>query len=384
RQITVRHLLLHTSGIPSTACDTRVNAQTIADYVAELQTVEPSAPVGTSHNYCSGNYNVLGRILEVVSGQSFGEYIQEHVFAPLDMKRSFTAEQQAQDAGLAQGYQWFFGLPAATHHRYNPSQVPSGYIVSSVEDMGHFLISQLNAGQYLDTRLLSAGSISAMQIPGTQRGNGGGYGFGWVIAPVGGVPAIWHDGVNVNFHSMLLMQPKTKRGAVLLFNSFGIVAYESAYKEIETGVTRLLAGMEPIAPAQSLGSTYLIIDLLLAIVLGIALWPLVQIRKWHRWLLARQPSGSVPLIRVSLRSAWEMGFALVFLIGVRLFIVEGLGAQSWYEVLSVFPDFVVWIWAFALIIFLTGVFRTKIIIQTRRSRTRVDEPALDTPFVRTL
>jgi CubicO group peptidase (beta-lactamase class C family) len=59
RQITVRHLLLHTSGLPATACDTRGNARTLAEYVAELQTVEPAAPVGTRHIYCSGNYNLL-------------------------------------------------------------------------------------------------------------------------------------------------------------------------------------------------------------------------------------------------------------------------------------------------------------------------------------
>jgi CubicO group peptidase (beta-lactamase class C family) len=63
RQITVRHLLLHTSGLPVTACDTRGNAATLAEYVAELQTVEIAAPVGVRHIYCSGNYNVLGHII---------------------------------------------------------------------------------------------------------------------------------------------------------------------------------------------------------------------------------------------------------------------------------------------------------------------------------
>jgi CubicO group peptidase (beta-lactamase class C family) len=104
RQITVRHLLLHTSGLPVTACDMRRNAATLAEYVAELQTVELAAPVGARHIYCSGNYNVLGRIVETVSGQPFGEYIQEHLFTPLEMKQSFTSEHLAQQAGMAQGY----------------------------------------------------------------------------------------------------------------------------------------------------------------------------------------------------------------------------------------------------------------------------------------
>ncbi len=363
-QITVRHLLLHTSGIPATACDTRINAETLAEFVIELQTVKLDAPVGARHNYCSANYNILGRIIEVVSGQSFGEYMQKNIFAPLDMQQSFTSEQEAQQAGLAQGYQWFFGLSVPTHHPYNSSQLPSGYMISSVEDMSHFLLSQLNEGQYADIGLLSADSIAAMQTPGTDRSNGGGYGFGWIISPVGDVPTVWHDGVNVNFYSILLMQPETQRGAVILMNSFGIVAYESAYKEIEEGIARILAGMEPTEPYQSLGSLYSMIDALLAVILALVLFPLLRIRDWHRWLLERQQAGSLPLIRVGLRSAWEIGFALLFLTGMRVFIVTGLGAQSWYEVLTVFPDFIPWIWAIALIILFTGVVRMKFIVQT--------------------
>lgn len=368
-QITVRHLLLHTSGIPNTACDTRIDANTLAEYMAELQTVELDSPIGTRHNYCSGNYNILGRIIETVSGQSFGEYMQENVFTPLDMQHSFTSEQEAQQAGMAQGFQWFFGLPVPTHHRYNPSQLPSGYIISSVEDMSHFLVSQLNQGHYADSNILTVDGISAMQTPGIDRANDGGYGFGWVISPVGDVPAVWHDGVNVNYHSLLLMQPETRRGVVMLMNSFGIVAYESAYKEIEEGVVRLFTDQEPASDSTwSFGTIYLVIDVILAVILAIAATPLLRMRHWHRWLRERQQAGRLPLIRVSLRAAWEIGLALAFLIVIRLLVVTGIfGGQSWYEVLTVFPDFVLWIWALALVVFFTGVIRLKLILQTRRA-----------------
>jgi CubicO group peptidase (beta-lactamase class C family) len=379
-QITVRQLLLHTSGLPVTACDTRNNAATLAEFVAELQTVELSAPPGTRHSYCSGNYNVLGRILEVIAGQSFGDYMQEHVFAPLDMPHSFTSEPEAVRAGMPQGYQWFFGLPVPTHHRYNPSQLPSGYMISSVEDMSHFLIAQLNGGQYLETRLLSAETISAMQASGTERGTDGGYGLGWVISPVGEVPAVWHDGVNPGYHSMLLMQPGTQRGVVLLVNSFGVVAYESAYKEIEAGIARLLAGKDPAGPGPSLGRTYLVIDLVLAGILAIASIPLLRMRKWRGWLLARQQAGRLPLARAGLRAAAEVGGALVFLLGIRLFLGNGLGAQSWSEALAVFPDFVLWIWAFGLVLFTTGLVHMKILLQIRSAGEQNRQALLDAPF----
>ena len=71
-------------------------------------------------------------------------------------------------------------------------------------------------------------------------------------------------------------------------------------------------------------------------------------------------------MRVSLRAGWEIFFAVAFLTVIRVVIVTGLGAQSWYEVLTVFPDFVLWLWLLALAVLLTGVLRMKLIVQTRR------------------
>jgi CubicO group peptidase (beta-lactamase class C family) len=364
KQITVRHLLVHTSGLPSTACDTRADADTLAEYVAELQTVTLAAPPGTQHIYCSGNYNLLGRIVEKVSRQSFGSYMQQAVFEPLGMRHTFTDEQEALQVGMAQGYQWFFGGLVPTHHRFNASQLPSGSMISSVEDMSHFLIAQLNGGQYAGEPILSASSIAAMQTPGTQRGGNGGYGLGWVIAPVGDVPAVWHDGVAYNYHSMLLMQPETKRGVVLLANAFGLVAYESAYKEIEAGIARLMAGLEPASGSRvSLTTTYLMIDAILAGLMALALWPLLHIRRWYARLSKQHPAGRQRLGWAVVRAVWEIGFGLVILIAVRVVLVTGLGAQSWLEVLAAFPDFVVWVWGFALASLLSGAIRIALILR---------------------
>jgi hypothetical protein len=157
------------------------------------------------------------------------------------------------------------------------------------------------------------------------------------------------------------MQPETQRGAILLMNSFGIVAYESAYKEIEGGVVRMLAGLEPVESTQSVGGVYFLIDLVLAVALVFVLLPLLQMKKWHNWLAQRQQVGNLPGTRVHLRVACEIGFALVLLIGIRVFIVTGLGAQSWHEFFTVFPDFVLWIWVFAFVVFSTGVIRARLV-----------------------
>jgi CubicO group peptidase (beta-lactamase class C family) len=62
QQITVRHLLNHTSGLPERSCDSsRFGAATLEEFVTALQTIELDTPVGARHAYCSGNYGAVWR-----------------------------------------------------------------------------------------------------------------------------------------------------------------------------------------------------------------------------------------------------------------------------------------------------------------------------------
>jgi CubicO group peptidase (beta-lactamase class C family) len=367
-QITVRHLLEHTSGLPGTACEARVDDASLEQFVAELQTVKLAHPVGALHDYCSGNYNVLGRIIETVSGRSYSEYMQQQIFAPLDMRHTFTSEQAAQQDGLAQTYSWFFGPTVPTPSYYKPSQVPSGYVMSSAEDMCHFLIAQLNQGHYGAASLLSSDGIAAMQAPGVPTPGGEMYGLGLVRGSIGGVPIIHHDGVHANTRTFLFFEPETGRGAVLLISSWGLLA-DSTFTEIEAGVARLLAGQEP-APASSLSvpTLYLIIDVVFAGLLALALWPLLRLRRWDQRLRQRREAGRRWRLRVGLRMGWEVILPLALLTGARL-ALDTLGAQSWYQGLTFLPDLLVWLWTICLVMLLTGILRAAIVIRARRRKT---------------
>ena len=374
-RITVRHLLHHTSGIPVTACDTRVGAETLAQYVAELRTVALAAEPGARHSYCSGNYNVLGRVIEVVSGQSFGEYMQRQVFAPLDMRHSYTSEPEAEQAGLAQSYRWLFGLAVPARYHLEPSQLPSGYLIASAEDLTHFLVAQLNGGRYGATSVLSPAGIAAMQAPGVPIGPGRGeYGLGWQTGPLGGVPAVHHAGAHAYARTFLFMQPETRRGAVLLLNSQGMLA-EPAYQELVAGVARLLAGQEP-APASSLslGRLYLIVDAVLAALFALALWPLLRLPRWSAALRRRHSEARLRLPLLGLRLAAELGLPFVLLGGARL-VLHIMGAQSWAEGLAVFPDFGAWLWAVSLLVLLTGAARLALTLRVVRGDEGARAPA---------
>ena len=192
-QITVRHLLNQTSGLSTKTGRAFQGNPDSSDGALEaavraLRDVPLTQPVGKTYQYSTVNYAVLGMIVQTVSGQSFEDYVQEHIFVPLDMHTSYTSQSEAQSQGLASGYRYWFGQPVAADLADNRSLRPAGYLISSVEDMAHYLIAQLNDGRYADQTLISAQGIADMHQPAVSQGDDQSfYGMGWKIGPTGGV-----------------------------------------------------------------------------------------------------------------------------------------------------------------------------------------------------
>src|SRR5215472_10333645 len=138
-RITVRQLLNQTSGIPANSENEQKEGflgtgnETLEQYVRGLKTLALDRPVGASFEYANTNYSVLGLIVQVVSGQSYESYIQQHIFAPLQMSHSFASERSAQRDGLAQGYQLRFGFPVPTAQPYLRDMLPAGYLISTAQ-----------------------------------------------------------------------------------------------------------------------------------------------------------------------------------------------------------------------------------------------------------
>lgn len=148
-RLTVRHLLTHTSGLSTNAYfGLSIDEETTKESVVrQLKSVMPSTPPGDRFQYSNTNYVILGLIVESVSGQTFERYIQEHIFQPLGMAHSFTAQESARGNGLSHGHQYLFGFPVARSFPHNPSEIPAGFIISSAQDMGRYLLAVMNGGQ---------------------------------------------------------------------------------------------------------------------------------------------------------------------------------------------------------------------------------------------
>ena len=258
-EITVRHLLNHTSGISTKTGrtyqgDGDTSDSALEQAVRKLESAALTAPVGSKHQYSTINYSVLGLIVQTVAGQSYESYVQAKILDPLQMRNSFTSEGAAQPAGLATGYNYWFGRPRAANLAYNRGLVPAGYLIASAEDMTHYVVSQLNRGRYRDASVLSSSGISELHRPAVQTPKEGtSYGMGWFVGPLNDTPVIHHQGETFNFHSNVVLIPQSRRGVVVLMNAENSLDLFTSGRmgTIAAGVTSLLEGQVPPSPPSS-------------------------------------------------------------------------------------------------------------------------------------
>lgn len=103
KQITLRHLLTHTSGLPEQG-QGNVDATSHLKLINWIGSQKLEFPSGTGWRYTDYNYMVLGYIVEKISKQPLAEYIKEYIFDPANMKESGIGEKMPEDIFLAEGY----------------------------------------------------------------------------------------------------------------------------------------------------------------------------------------------------------------------------------------------------------------------------------------
>jgi len=253
-QITVRHLLYQTSGLSfASGSMVLVNWDDSPDanekQARELATFKPTRPVGSAFEYSNVNYNLLGLIIEAASGETYEGYIQNHIFTPLDMSHSYTSQAAAKQNGLAVGHISWFGFPIAVPDLPRPrGSLPSGQLISTTEDMAHYLIAQLNGGRYGEVQILSPEGIAEMHSPAvdatTMGVDMGYYGMGWFVQQTDQGVSLWHDGTGPDYYSYMALLPDQNRGLVLLFNTNEFMI-NFALKFVGGGAASLLAGAQP-------------------------------------------------------------------------------------------------------------------------------------------
>lgn len=139
---TIRQLLSHTSGIASAGCVWSTRS-TLAECVDSIAEAPADATPGTEFAYGNTSYSVAGRIIEVVTGQSFAEAFHRRIAEPLGMTQTR-----------------FEGV----HHPNVDNPVPAASAESSLADYGRFVAMLANDGVFEGRRILSVESARATEV----------------------------------------------------------------------------------------------------------------------------------------------------------------------------------------------------------------------------
>jgi CubicO group peptidase (beta-lactamase class C family) len=234
-RVTIRHLLTHTSGMGEISSDEARDIGNLAGlirlYVEKPVRFEP----GTKWVYCQSGINTAARIVEVVSGSSFDQFVERRLFGPLGMKDTtfyLTEEQlprlatsyRRTDRGEleATGIGILNGKTPTSRDRFPAA---NGGLFSTAPDYARFCQMVLNGGELEGTRYLKPESVKLMttvQTGGLKTGftEGNGWGLGWcVVREPQGVTAMLSPGTFGHggaYGTQAWIDPRKKRIYILM------------------------------------------------------------------------------------------------------------------------------------------------------------------------
>lgn len=257
RQITLRQILSHTSGMPDMdefEYDELVKHPETDDgaaerYVRALSSRKLVANPGERFSYSNIAYNILGDLIAKISSKTFEAYLKEQVLLPAGMPGSALSPSDVDQNKLAAPHLRVPEMIVNPIMPYHRADAPASFLHTSVLDMCHWCMTCLNQGSYAGQKLLTPDSYRMMWTPVVQRGYPPLYesaGLGWTLGHVDGVKTVSHGGGGFGWTSFLILLPEKGRAAIILCNE-----ESSAHSQVTDAVIHTMLDREPVPGAVS-------------------------------------------------------------------------------------------------------------------------------------
>lgn len=235
REIRVRDLLCHRSGLPTWGGDLLSYGSTYTqdEILHRIRHIPLTLKFRSDYGYSNMMFSAAGKIIAVVAQSSWEEFIKQRLFQPLGMTRSSTSINQLADAdNIAMPHEKISGQIQSLPYRNLDNHHPAGAINSTVIDMIQWLRFQLNNGQVGEEQLLKASILEETHTPHTLNpltpemkklmpiptNHFRAYGLGWGLMDYQGQFVIIHSGGVDGMLSMTAMLPEINLGIVILTN----------------------------------------------------------------------------------------------------------------------------------------------------------------------
>lgn len=237
----------------------------------------------------NAKFNILGQVIEAVSGMDYAAYIKKNITVPLDMQSTYTIEEAGSISDITLGSRNYFGLPLKDNEEYTEEDywlgVPSNGLISNVKDMGKYMQMYLSAGGKVVSyntmeSIMGRGQYAGKSIFGTDAY----YTMGWISTEVDKNQVYYCNGSVENYTSAMFIIPSMDIGVVILFNSADALAGQKYTNEIEAGAVSLVMGGTAKAVSSN---SYLMehgaADVIYFIAFVCSIMPLLMMEVWVRW-----------------------------------------------------------------------------------------------------
>jgi len=214
-----------------------------ADEVIEkFGMITPKYDFRTKYGYTNAGYAVGGKIIEKVSGSKWEDYLKEKIFLPLNMNRTTALSIDfAKSENIAKPHTFVDDKMSVLPFENIDNLAPCGSIGSSIEDMSHWVIAQLDSGRYNGESIIPFKAIQRTRKPETIQGrvrhpfNEGHfnlYGLGWGLMDYEGTEIVSHTGGVNGFVTSVTLMPEENLGIVVLTNTDQNAFFQSLKWEI--------------------------------------------------------------------------------------------------------------------------------------------------------
>jgi CubicO group peptidase (beta-lactamase class C family) len=263
--ITIHHLLTHTSGITPMVGNSGSLPITPDELIALIKDSPLDFQPGERFSYSNCGYWVLGYIIEQVSGQSYKDFIQQAIFEPLEMHDS-GYDQDAR--GLAVGYKDQYTIATPSGVSDSSFAYSAGALYSTVEDLYRW-DQALYTDKLIPRELLDQMFAPLINLSPDVVGSAA-YGYGWIVQGDLGRQLVWHGGAIDGFRSSIIRYPDERITIILLSNqedspdtmyfSWRSLIFEMIAIETEDGTTITYAGPLEAQAGGELQVTFMVTD----------------------------------------------------------------------------------------------------------------------------
>ncbi|MFS0723492.1 cyclic peptide export ABC transporter [Paenibacillus sp. 1P07SE] len=309
REVKLGHLLYHTSGIPFASIGQippSAGDDAAETTVRSLLGQELDSEPGSRYEYATINYAVLGLVIESATGQAFADYMDTAILQPLGLDATVAGVERADPGQLSQGYKGRFTEPAAYNPPLYEGNAPSGYILSTPDDVARWL-ELLLGGELPDG--FDPAWLEATLTPDrtvAPSSSGASYAAGWEVYQ-DGAGEYAHTGSNPAFSSYMAFRPGEGAGVAVLANRNSDMT-----PLIGQSVLQLWLGKEPPVPGQDLfkrADTFAVALLIILTPAGLIIlaYTILALRdivrglrppepRWVKWLTALAGRGAAAAV----------------------------------------------------------------------------------------